>query len=82
MKPMKLLFPIAFSLLANSSFASQSLPEINTVNGVANYPAGYQGTPKRAVGEDPFLSPENSALILIDYQHTFLWECVILIIKI
>lgn len=68
MKPMKLLFPIAFSLLANLSFASQSLPEINTVNGVANYPAGYQGTPKRAVGEDPFLSPENSALILIDYQ--------------
>ena len=42
--------------------------EIRTVNGVATYPAGYRGTPHRAPDEDPFLSPSNAVLILIDYQ--------------
>ncbi|WP_136658946.1 hydrolase [Nitratireductor sp. XY-223] len=45
---------------------------IKTVNGVATYPEGYQGTPHRAADEDPFLSPSNSALILIDYQPPIL----------
>jgi nicotinamidase-related amidase len=51
-------------------FASQ--PKITTVDGVATYPDGYQGTPARAASEDPFLSPENAALILIDYQPPIL----------
>ena len=42
---------------------------IKTVDGVAKYPKGYQGTPIRTADEDPFLSPSNSALILIDYQE-------------
>ncbi|MDA4844212.1 hydrolase [Hoeflea poritis] len=46
--------------------------EIKTVNGVASYPEGYQGTPHRAADEDPFLSPSNAALILIDYQPPIL----------
>lgn len=41
---------------------------IETVNGVAKYPEGYRGTPARDPAEDPFLSPQNSALVLIDYQ--------------
>ncbi len=41
---------------------------IKTVEGIAQYPAGYEGIPHRAANEDPFLSPTNSALILIDYQ--------------
>lgn len=68
MKPLKRLLPLAIALSASVSFAAPQAPEITTVNGVASYPAGYQGTPKRAVDEDPFLSPENSVLILIDYQ--------------
>ncbi|WP_160175177.1 hydrolase [Ruegeria halocynthiae] len=47
-------------------------PMIKTVDGVATYPEGYQGTPVRAAYEDPFLSPTNSALILIDYQPPIL----------
>lgn len=39
-----------------------------TIHGVAQYPDGYQGTPHRAPDEDPFVSPGNAALILIDYQ--------------
>ena len=46
--------------------------QIKTVNGVATYPQGYQGTPHRAADKDPFLSPSNSALILIDYQPPIL----------
>ncbi len=53
----------AATLAATTTFA-----EIKTVNGVATYPEGYNGTPVRARDEDPFLSPLNSALILIDYQ--------------
>ncbi len=41
---------------------------IKTVNGVAQYPDGYQGTRHRAPNEDPFISPTNAALVLIDYQ--------------
>ncbi|CAM2063973.1 Isochorismatase family protein [Sulfidibacter corallicola] len=41
---------------------------IKTVNGIAQYPEGYSGTPHRAPVEDPFISPTNAALVLIDYQ--------------
>jgi len=41
---------------------------IKTINGVASYPKGYQGTPHRDPKTDPFLSPSNSVLVLIDYQ--------------
>ncbi|MEM7127687.1 MAG: isochorismatase family protein [Chloroflexota bacterium] len=41
---------------------------IKTVNGIAQYPEGYQGTPHRRPDEDPFISPSNAALVLIDYQ--------------
>ncbi len=62
------MLPIALAMTTAFASANSHLVEIKTINGVASYPANYQGTPKRAVGEDPFLSPENSALILIDYQ--------------
>lgn len=71
MKPMKALLPVlTLAVALTSTFGSMTTQatDIKTVNGVATYPDGYQGTPKRAVNEDPFLSPENSALILIDYQ--------------
>ena len=42
--------------------------QIHTVQGLASYPEGYSGTPIRAADEDPFISPSNSALVLIDYQ--------------
>lgn len=58
--------------VAAISAAQPALAEIKTVNGVATYPDGYQGTPARAADEDPFLSPTNSALILIDYQPPIL----------
>nr|WP_254437942.1 isochorismatase family protein [Ruegeria arenilitoris] len=45
---------------------------IKTVDGVATYPEGYQGKSNLAADEDPFLSPTNSALILIDYQPPIL----------
>ena len=51
-------------------FAGQ--PRITTVDGIASYPEGYRGTPARAADEDPFLSPDNAALILIDYQPPIL----------
>ena len=56
--------------LASMTFgaALADAPKIKSVDGVASYPAGYQGTPHRKPSEDPFLSPTNSALILIDYQ--------------
>ena len=41
---------------------------IRSVDGVASYPEGYGGTPERDPDEDPFLSPTNAALVLIDYQ--------------
>lgn len=68
MKTIKFLLPIALAITTSFVSANSLIPEIKTTNGVASYPSGYQGTPKRAVDEDPFLSPENSALILIDYQ--------------
>lgn len=41
---------------------------IKTIDGKGQYPKGYQGTPIRNPSEDPFISPSNSVLILIDYQ--------------
>ncbi len=61
----------AASLLLGAT-ALSAQPDIKTINGVATYPDGYQGTPIRAANEDPFLSPTNSALILIDYQPPIL----------
>jgi nicotinamidase-related amidase len=71
---MKLLSILAAStiILATTLTAQPSIADIKTVNGVATYPEGYQGTPQRAANEDPFLSPANSALILIDYQPPIL----------
>ncbi|TQV88481.1 isochorismatase family protein [Aliikangiella coralliicola] len=51
-----------------SSHQTTDSVNIKTINGVATYPKGYQGTPIRDAKEDPFISPSNSALILIDYQ--------------
>ena len=76
---LSLLAALAFSaatvLAGCSTPAASKTPEprdrgvlIKTVDGVAQYPKGYRGTPQRAPEEDPFLSPTNSALILIDYQ--------------
>lgn len=58
--------------IATSLAALPTLAEIKTINGVATYPEGYQGTAARAADEDPFLSPTNAALILIDYQPPIL----------
>ena len=52
-------------VMTTASFGAES---IKTVDGVATYPDGYQGTPARDPDKDPFLSPTNSALVLIDYQ--------------
>ncbi len=41
---------------------------IKTIDGKGQYPEGYKGTPVRKPTEDPFISPSNSVLILIDYQ--------------
>ena len=41
---------------------------IKSVDGVGQYPENYSGTPHRAANEDPFISPTNAALVLIDYQ--------------
>ncbi|MEM7303211.1 MAG: hydrolase [Pseudomonadota bacterium] len=72
----KLLKPILAALgLAAATIVQPVLadtPIIKTINGVASYPDGYQGTPRRAANEDPFLSPSNAALILIDYQPPIL----------
>lgn len=75
MKPIQLF--AAASIAAISTMivlpaVANDVIAIKTVNGVANYPAGYQGTPHRAADEDPFLSPTNAALILIDYQPPIL----------
>ncbi|WP_108819016.1 hydrolase [Pseudovibrio sp. Alg231-02] len=63
---------VGIALFSTSLPALADAPKIKTVNGVASYPEGYQGTPVRAADEDPFLSPTNSALILIDYQPPIL----------
>lgn len=57
--------------LVTAAMAGDSV-QIKTVDGVASYPQGYQGTPVRAANEDPFLSPTNAVLILIDYQPPIL----------
>ena len=56
------------STTASNTTANQRAVVIKTVDGVATYPEGYKGTPPREPTEDPFLSPTNSALVLIDYQ--------------
>jgi nicotinamidase-related amidase len=63
---------VGIALFSTSLPAFADAPKIKTMNGVASYPEGYQGTPVRAADEDPFLSPTNSVLILIDYQPPIL----------
>ncbi len=65
------LFAILVSLLIGPQAADsegENFMTIKTVDGVAQYPDGYSGTPIREANEDPFLSPANSTLVLIDYQ--------------
>ncbi|NRB40003.1 MAG: isochorismatase family protein [Pseudomonadales bacterium] len=67
----KSLLALASSALLLMSFSSPAIsssPLIKTVNGVGQYPENYQGTPHRAADEDPFISPTNAVLVLIDYQ--------------
>ncbi|WP_419911008.1 hydrolase [Hoeflea sp.] len=75
MKPSIALTAAALALatltLPQPAGASDTV-RIKTLDGVATYPEGYQGTPHRAADEDPFLSPSNSALVLIDYQPPIL----------
>lgn len=63
------LFVVASLLTAAPAFAVTATDTMmNTVNGVVSYPENYQGTPHRNAKSDPFISPSNSALVLIDYQ--------------
>jgi len=65
------LFAVLAALGTIATVAAQSkedVSEIKSVNGIAQYPPGYQSTPMRDPAEDPFLSPTNAALVLIDYQ--------------
>lgn len=62
----------AMTTLSSASSADETTRTIKTVDGVATYPEDYQGTPHRSPDEDPFLSPSNAALILIDYQPPIL----------
>ena len=59
---------LAAAMLATAVCWAQEDVPIRTIDGVAEYPDGYRGTPHRAPEEDPFLSPSNAALVLIDYQ--------------
>lgn len=63
-----LLSALLLSLGFNAFAAAEQTTAIKTVDGVGQYPADYQGTPHREPGEDPFISPSNAALVLIDYQ--------------
>jgi len=63
---------LSLTLATTALPALAETPLFKSVNGVVTYPEGYQGTTPRAADEDPFLSPENSALILIDYQPPIL----------
>lgn len=66
--PVIALVAIAALLTTIQTASAEGETMIKTVNGVAQYPDNYQGTPHRNPNEDPFISPTNSALILIDYQ--------------
>jgi nicotinamidase-related amidase len=63
-----ILFAIASTFAINQTAIAAGEIMIKTTNGIAEYPEGYQGTPHRAADEDPFVSPSNAALVLIDYQ--------------
>lgn len=68
---MKIFKKIITVLLMSSAFMNNVLAQqstIKSINGVASYPENYQGTAHRAADEDPFISPTNAGLILIDYQ--------------
>ena len=63
---------LSFTLAVSTVPVTAETPTIKTINGVAHYPEGYQGTQVRVADEDPFLSPSNAALILIVYQPPIL----------
>jgi nicotinamidase-related amidase len=63
-----ILFAIVSTFAINQTAIAAGEIMIKTVNGVAHYPSDYQGTPHRDPQEDPFVSPSNAALVLIDYQ--------------
>jgi nicotinamidase-related amidase len=67
-KVTSILVAIAALIAISQTAQAEGEIMITTTNGVAQYPDGYQGTPHRAQHEDPFISPSNAALILIDYQ--------------
>ena len=58
----------AYLVLMLSCFSVAETAAVKTINGVGQYPENYGGTPHRPANDDPFISPTNSALILIDYQ--------------
>ena len=63
---------LSLTISAGTLPALAETPMITSTNGIATYSEGYQGAPVQAAGEDPFLSPSDSALILIDYQPPIL----------
>ncbi|MCJ8314979.1 MAG: isochorismatase family protein [Saccharospirillaceae bacterium] len=65
----KKIAPVMFTVVMSIFAIQANAQTIKTVDGVGQYPQGYQGTPERSVANDPFLSPDNSVLILIDYQE-------------
>jgi nicotinamidase-related amidase len=67
-KVTSILVAIAALIAISQTAQAEGEIMITTTNGVAQYPDGYQGTPHRAPDEDPFISPSNAALILIDFQ--------------
>ena len=67
---MKIHWQVALiaALITAPFYCARGDIQIRSVDGVAEYPDGYRGTPHRAPEEDPFLSPSNAVLVLIDYQ--------------
>lgn len=74
MKPLfkPLVAALSLTIAGTALPALAETPLFKSVDGVVTYPEGYQGTTPGAADEDPFLSPTNSALILIDYQPPIL----------
>jgi len=70
LRPLATALSLTIAVVALPALAET--PLFKSVDGVVTYPEGYQGTTPRAAGEDPFLSPTNAALILIDYQPPIL----------
>lgn len=65
------LFLLSFMVFNGMAPIQATELSIKSIDGVAQYPEGYQ-PPRRNPVEDPFLNPETTALILIDYQPEIL----------